>query len=148
MKTAEIHTGKGVMKIQFFEKDAPNTVKNFTDLATKGFYNGLTFHRVIPNFVIQGGCPNGIGNGGPGYKIKCELDGGNQYHDRGVLSMAHAGRDTGGSQFFICHNRENTKHLDRKHTVFGKVVEGLDVIEQIKPGDVIEKIVVTELPGS
>ena len=130
--------------VQFFEEDAPNTVKNFTDLAKKGFYDGLTFHRVIPNFVIQGGCPNGIGNGGPGYTIKCELTGNNQYHDRGVLSMAHAGRDTGGSQFFICHNRERTKHLDRNHTVFGKVVEGLEVIDQIRQGDTITKIVVNE----
>lgn len=131
------------MKVEFFEKDAPNTVKNFTDLAEKGFYDGLTFHRVIPNFVIQGGCPDGTGMGGPGYQIDCELDGENQYHDRGVLSMAHAGRNTGGSQFFICHGRDNTKHLDRNHTVFGKVVEGLDVIDQIREGDVMEKIVVT-----
>ena len=144
MKTAAIQTEKGTMKVEFYEKDAPNTVKNFCDLAKKGFYNGLTFHRVIPNFVIQGGCPNGIGNGGPGYKIKCELDGGNQYHDRGVLSMAHAGRDTGGSQFFVCHSRANTAHLDRVHTCFGKVVEGLDVIDQIRAGDVIEKIEIQE----
>uniref|UniRef100_UPI0040485627 peptidylprolyl isomerase n=2 Tax=Roseivirga sp. TaxID=1964215 RepID=UPI0040485627 len=142
--TAEIQTEKGVMKVEFFEKDAPNTVKNFTDLAKKGFYDGLTFHRVIPNFVIQGGCPNGIGNGGPGYKIDCELNGDNQYHDRGVLSMAHAGRNTGGSQFFVCHSRDNTAHLDRNHTCFGKVVEGLDVIDQIKQGDKINKIVVTD----
>lgn len=144
MKSAIIQTAKGTMKVEFYEKDAPNTVKNFCDLAQKGFYNGLTFHRVIPNFVIQGGCPNGIGNGGPGYKIKCELDGGNQYHDRGVLSMAHAGRDTGGSQFFICHSRANTAHLDRNHTCFGKVVEGLEVIDQIRQGDVIEKIDIHE----
>ncbi len=144
MKTAEIHTEKGIMKIEFYEKDAPNTVKNFTDLAKKGFYDGLIFHRVIPNFVIQGGCPNGTGAGGPGYKIKCELDGNNQYHDRGVLSMAHAGRDTGGSQFFVCHSRDNTAHLDRVHTCFGKVVDGLDVIDAIRGGDVIEKIVVIE----
>lgn len=143
MKTAEIQTTKGTMKVEFFEKDAPNTVKNFTDLAEKGFYDGLTFHRVIPNFVIQGGCPDGTGMGGPGYQIDCELDGENQYHDRGVLSMAHAGRNTGGSQFFICHGRDNTKHLDRNHTVFGKVVEGLDVIDQIREGDVMEKIVVS-----
>lgn len=130
--------------MEFFEEDAPNTVKNFTDLAKKGFYDGLNFHRVIPNFVIQGGCPNKIGNGGPGYTIKCELTGNNQYHDRGVLSMAHAGRDTGGSQFFICHGRERTQHLDRNHTVFGKVVEGLDVIDQIRQGDEIIKIVVQE----
>ena len=145
MKVAEIHTNKGTMKVEFFEKDAPNTVKNFTDLAEKGFYDGLTFHRVIPDFVVQGGCPEGTGTGGPGYHIDCELDGENQYHDRGVLSMAHAGRNTGGSQFFICHGRENTKHLDRKHTVFGKVVDGLDVIDLIREGDVMEKIVVTSL---
>jgi len=144
MKTAEIHTKKGILKIEFFEKDAPNTVANFVKLAKMGFYDGLTFHRVIPNFVVQGGCPNGIGNGGPGYTIECELDGDNQYHDRGVLSMAHAGRDTGGSQFFICLNRENTKHLDRRHTVFGKVVEGLDVIDKIVQGDVMEKVVINE----
>lgn len=144
MKTAEIHTDKGVMKVEFFEKDAPNTVDNFISLAKKGFYNGLNFHRVIPNFVVQGGCPTGTGSGGPGYTIKCELNGENQYHDRGVLSMAHAGRDTGGSQFFICHNRDNTKHLDRNHTVFGKVVEGVDLIDEIRPGTKIEKIVVNE----
>ena len=132
------------MKVQFYEKDAPGTVKNFVDLARKGFYDGLNFHRVIPEFVIQGGCPYGTGSGGPGYTIPCELDGDNQYHDRGVLSMAHAGRDTGGSQFFICHSRENTQHLDRKHTCFGKVYEGLDVIDDIRQGDKIEKIVIEE----
>jgi peptidyl-prolyl cis-trans isomerase B (cyclophilin B) len=144
MKQAEIITERGTMKVQFYEKDAPNTVKNFTDLSKKGFYDGLTFHRVIPDFVIQGGCPKGTGVGGPGYTIACELDGDNQYHDRGVLSMAHAGRDTGGSQFFICHSRTNTAHLDRNHTCFGKVVEGLEVIDLIRQGDKIEKIVVTE----
>ncbi|GMQ23888.1 peptidylprolyl isomerase [Algoriphagus sp. oki45] len=144
MKTAEIITEKGTMKVEFYEKDAPNTVQNFVDLANKGFYDGLTFHRVIPNFVIQGGCPVGNGTGGPGYKIKCELDGDNQYHDRGVLSMAHAGRNTGGSQFFICHSRTNTAHLDRNHTCFGKVVEGLEVIDAIRAGDTIEKIVIHE----
>jgi peptidyl-prolyl cis-trans isomerase B (cyclophilin B) len=126
---AEIITDKGTMNLEFFEKDAPLTVKNFTDLAKKGFYDGLTFHRVIPNFVVQGGCPQGTGTGGPGYKIKCELNGENQYHEKGVLSMAHAGRDTGGSQFFIVLDRSNTAHLDRNHTCFGKVVEGLDVID-------------------
>lgn len=141
---AEIHTVKGVMKIEFFAKDAPNTVANFVKLAKEKFYDGLTFHRVIPNFVIQGGCPNGDGTGGPGYTIKCETGGGNQYHDRGVLSMAHAGKDTGGSQFFICHNRNNTKHLDGVHTVFGKVVEGLDVIDLIQQFDVINKIIIIE----
>lgn len=140
MSQAIISTVKGDMKVEFFDADAPNTVANFKKLASEGFYDGLTFHRVIPDFVIQGGCPNGIGNGGPGYKIDCELDGNNQYHDRGVLSMAHAGRNTGGSQFFICHSRTNTAHLDRNHTCFGKVIEGLDVIDQIKQGGKINKI--------
>ena len=144
MYRAEIHTEKRVMKVLFFEKDAPNTVANFVKLAREGFYDGLTFHRVIPDFVIQGGCPRGDGTGGPGYTIKCELNGDNQYHDRGVLSMAHAGRDTGGSQFFICHNRRNTAHLDRRHTCFGQVYEGLEVIDAIRQGDEIIKIVITE----
>ncbi len=142
MTTGAIHTEKGIMKIEFYDADAPNTVENFVTLAKKGYYDGLTFHRVLPDFVIQGGCPNGIGNGGPGYKIKCELTGGNQYHERGVLSMAHAGRDTGGSQFFVCHSRTNTAHLDRNHTCFGKVVEGLDVIDQIRQGDKMIKVVI------
>ena len=142
MKTAEIHTKYGVMKLEFFEKDAPKTVENFTKLANEGFYDGLAFHRVIPNFVIQGGCPKGDGTGGPGYQIDCELDGDNQYHDTGVLLMAHAGRNTGGSQFFICHNRSNTQHLDRNHTVFGKVTEGLDIVSQIRQGDKMDKVVV------
>jgi peptidyl-prolyl cis-trans isomerase B (cyclophilin B) len=144
MKTAEIVTKKGTMKVEFFEKDAPGTVKNFCDLANKGFYNGLTFHRVLPGFVLQGGCPKGNGTGGPGYKIKCELNGGNQFHDKGVLSMAHAGRDTGGSQFFIVMSRNQTAHLDRNHTCFGKVVEGLPIIDQINQGDVIEKIIIQD----
>ncbi|MFK7952020.1 MAG: peptidylprolyl isomerase [Ekhidna sp.] len=143
MKKAEIHTRRGVMKIEFFEKDAPKAVANFIELAEKGYYDGLTFHRVIPNFVVQGGCPKGDGTGGPGYSIDCELDGENQYHDKGVLSMAHAGRNTGGSQFFICHSRENTAHLDRNHTCFGKVVDGLDAIDEIKEGDVMDKIVIS-----
>ena len=144
MKTAEIQTEKGTMKVEFFEADAPNTVANFVKLSTSGFYDGLTFHRVIPDFVIQGGCPRGDGTGGPGYKINCETQGNNQYHDRGVLSMAHAGKNTGGSQFFICHSRTNTKHLDRQHTVFGKVTDGLDVIDDIRAGDKILKIVINE----
>ncbi len=144
MKKAIISTVKGVMTVEFYEKDAPNTVKNFIDLSEKGFYNGLTFHRVIPNFVIQGGCPNGTGAGGPGYSIDCELTGDNQFHDRGVLSMAHAGRNTGGSQFFICHSRANTAHLDRNHTCFGKVVEGIEVVDAIRQGDKIEKIEIVE----
>ena len=141
---AELHTAKGVMNIDFYDADAPNTVKNFTDLAKKGFYDGLTFHRVLDDFEIQGGCPKGNGTGGPGYNIDCETSGENQYHDRGVLSMAHAGLNTGGSQFFVCHSRTNTAHLDGKHTCFGKVTEGLDVIDAIEVGDKIEKIVVSE----
>src|SRR5674476_40890 len=144
MKTAKIITEKGEMQVEFYEQDAPKTVANFIKLAESGFYNGLTFHRVIPDFVIQGGCPNGTGAGGPGYTIPCELTGENQFHDRGVLSMAHAGRNTGGSQFFICHSRTNTKHLDRQHTCFGKVYEGLDVIDKIRQGDKIEKIIIHE----
>jgi peptidyl-prolyl cis-trans isomerase B (cyclophilin B) len=144
MKTAKISTEKGDMQVEFYEKDAPNTVANFIKLAKSGFYDGLTFHRVIPDFVIQGGDPEGTGAGGPGYTIPCELDGGNQYHDRGVLSMAHAGRNTGGSQFFICLSRKNTSHLDRQHTCFGKVVDGLEVIDLIRQGDKILKIEVSE----
>lgn len=146
MKTAEIHTDKGVMKVEFFEKDAPGTVANFVKLASEGFYDGLTFHRVVPSFVIQGGCPDGTGMGGPGYTIPCEVDGDNQYHDLGVLSMARTSQpNTGGSQFFICLNRQNTQHLDRQHTVFGKVVEGLEIVSEIRQGDKMNKVVVAEV---
>ena len=131
----KINTDKGTMVVEFYEKDAPNTVNNFVKLAKEGFYKDLNFHRVIPGFVAQGGCPNGRGDGGPGYKIDCELNGDNQYHDKGVLSMAHAGRNTGGSQFFLVHTRNATQHLDRNHTCFGKVVDGLDIIEKIQQGD-------------
>ena len=131
----KINTNKGTMVVEFYEKDAPNTVNNFVKLAKDGFYKDLNFHRVIPNFVAQGGCPQGNGMGGPGYKIDCELDGDNQYHDKGVLSMAHAGPNTGGSQFFLCHSRQGTQHLDKKHTCFGKVTEGLEIVEQIQQGD-------------
>ena len=144
MTTATLTTQYGDMKIEFFDNDAPITVDNFVRLAKSGYYDGLSFHRVIPDFVVQGGDPTGTGAGGPGYSIKCELTGDNQYHDRGVLSMAHAGKDTGGSQFFICHSRRNTSHLDRKHTCFGKVTEGVDIVDQIRQGDKIEKIVVHE----
>lgn len=139
-----IKTEKGDLTVSFYDKDAPGTVANFVKLARSGYYDGTTFHRVIPNFVIQGGDPTGTGSGGPGYSIKCELDGDNQYHDRGVLSMAHRGRDTGGSQFFICHSRENTAHLDRNHTCFGKVDGNPDVIDQIAQGDKIISIEITE----
>ena len=144
MTKAEMITDKGTMLIEFYDEDAPNTVKNFVDLSKKGFYDGVIFHRVIPDFVIQGGDPTGTGRGGPGYKIDCELTGGNQYHDRGVLSMAHAGRNTGGSQFFICHSRNNTAHLDRNHTCFGRVVEGIETVDAIRQGDKIQKITIIE----
>lgn len=139
-----IKTNKGDMKVEFYDKDAPNTVKNFVKLAKEGYYNGLTWHRVLPDFVIQGGCPKGTGTGGPGYSIDCETEGDNQYHDRGVLSMAHAGKNTGGSQFFVCHSRNNTSHLDGVHTCFGKVTEGLDVIDEIRENDKINEIVILE----
>lgn len=145
MKKAIIKTEKGDMHVEFYSEDAPGTVGNFIELSEKGFYDGLTFHRVIPDFVIQGGCPKGDGTGGPGYSIDCELDGDNQYHERGALSMAHAGRNTGGSQFFICHSRKNTAHLDRNHTVFGKVIDGLSVIDEIEQGDRIDEIKIVEL---
>jgi peptidyl-prolyl cis-trans isomerase B (cyclophilin B) len=144
MISAIIKTEKGDLSVTFYEKDAPNTVANFVKLARSGFYDGVTFHRVIPDFVIQGGDPTGTGAGGPGYSIDCELTGENQYHDRGVLSMAHAGRNTGGSQFFICHSRQNTAHLDRNHTVFGKVTGNVDVIDDIRQGDKILGIEITE----
>ena len=130
-----INTSKGNMIAELYVNDTPKTVQNFIGLASQGFYDGLKFHRVIPNFMVQGGCPNGRGDGGPGYKIQCETQGNNQIHDRGVLSMAHAGPNTGGSQFFICHNRQGTQHLDRQHTCFGKVIEGLDVLDKIQGGD-------------
>jgi peptidyl-prolyl cis-trans isomerase B (cyclophilin B) len=130
MTRATIETEKGTINIQFFDADAPNTVKNFVDLAEKGFYDGLTFHRVINNFMIQGGCPQGTGTGGPGYKINCEIN--PNKHQAGSLSMAHAGKNTGGSQFFICHSPQS--HLDGVHTVFGKT-EDMDVVNAIKGGD-------------
>lgn len=132
MTRAIMETAKGTINLELFDKDAPNTVKNFVDLATKGFYDGLNFHRVIPNFMIQGGCPNGDGRGGPGYKIKCEIN--PNKHLAGTLSMAHAGKDTGGSQFFICHSPQ--PHLDGKHTVFGKT-EDMAVVNAIRQGDKI-----------
>ena len=144
MKKAVIETEKGTMIVELYDDDAPKTVENFISLIQKGFYDGLAFHRVIPNFVVQGGCPKGDGTGGPGYSINCELDGQRQKHERGVLSMARAGRNTGGSQFFICHNRENTAHLDRNHTVFGKVIENIEVVDMIRQGDKMIKLSVVE----
>jgi len=138
--TAHIATEKGDITIELFPEHAPGTVANFTKLAGSGFYDGLTFHRVIPNFVIQGGCPKGDGTGGPGYTIKCETKGNPHKHARGSLSMAHAGKDTGGSQFFICHAAQ--PHLDGVHTVFGQVTEGLDVVDAIRAGDKMVKVTV------
>ena len=144
MKKAIIHTEKGDMTVEFYHNDTPKTVANFIKLSEEGFYNGLTFHRVIPNFVIQGGCPKGSGIGGPGYKIDCELDGDNQYHDKGVLSMAHAGKNTGVSQFLVCHSWAQTSHLDRLHTCFVKVIECVDIVDDIRQGDKINSIEIVE----
>ena len=148
---AVIKTSKGTMTADLYTEDTPNTVTNFTKLIKEGYYDGLKWHRVLPGFVIQGGCPNSRegavgmpGTGGPGYTIQCETNGGNQYHDRGVLSMAHAGTNTGGSQFFVCHNRQNTQHLDGNHTCFGKVTDGLDVLDQITQDDLIESIIIID----
>jgi peptidyl-prolyl cis-trans isomerase B (cyclophilin B) len=140
MSKVKISTDKGDMIAELYDNETPITVNNFLKLIGLKFYDGLNFHRVIPNFVIQGGCPNGIGNGGPGYTIECEVNADKQFHDKGVLSMAHAGRNTGGSQFFICYSRQGTQHLDRNHTCFGKVVEGLDIIDNIRQGDKINTI--------
>lgn len=130
MTKAIMETAKGTINLELFDQDAPNTVKNFVDLAQKGFYDGLNFHRVISNFMIQGGCPLGTGTGGPGYKINCEIN--RNKHEAGSLSMAHAGKNTGGSQFFICHAAQ--PHLDGVHTVFGKTAD-LDVVNAIRQGD-------------
>lgn len=140
MSQVKISTSKGDMIADLYDQATPGTVANFLKLSNQGFYNGLNFHRVIPGFMAQGGCPNKRGDGGPGYTIPCETGGQMQVHDRGVLSMAHAGRNTGGSQFFICFNRQGTQHLDHNHTCFGRVVEGLDVLDSIKQGDDIISI--------
>jgi peptidyl-prolyl cis-trans isomerase B (cyclophilin B) len=153
MKTLHIETNKGEIVADLYDEDTPGTVANFVGLATgtkefsdpktgaktkRPFYDGLKFHRVVPNFVIQGGCPLGTGSGGPGYTIPCETSGKHQVHERGSLSMAHRGKDTGGSQFFICHGPQ--PHLDRKHTVFGKVTQGMEVVDSIREGDVMKKV--------
>ena len=140
MKKAIIETEKGNIVLELFEKEAPNTVDNFVKLINKGFYNGLTFHRVLDNFMIQGGCPNGTGTGGPGYSIKCEIN--PKKHRTGTLSMAHAGKNTGGSQFFITHAPQ--PHLDGVHTVFGQVKEGMDVVNKIRQNDIMTKVTVVE----
>jgi cyclophilin family peptidyl-prolyl cis-trans isomerase len=136
----KIHTEKGVLTFELYDDDAPIAAANFKKLVSEGYYNGLKFHRVIPNFMVQGGCPDGTGAGGPGYSINCETSGVKQIHDRGVMSMAHRGKNTGGSQFFICHNRPGTRHLDGVHTCFGKIIDGLDVIDDIRGGDIMTKV--------
>ena len=134
-----METEKGTINIDFFDNDAPNTVANFVKLAKDGFYDGLNFHRVIPNFMIQGGCPKGTGTGGPGYQIKCEIN--PNKHEAGSLSMAHAGRDTGGSQFFICHSPQ--PHLDGVHTVFGKTAD-MYVVNAIAGGNKIVSVTIQD----
>ena len=136
----KIHTNKGVLTFQLYDDATPIAAGNFKKLVSEGYYDGLKFHRVIPNFMIQGGCPDGTGAGGPGYSINCETSADKQFHDKGVMSMAHRGKNTGGSQFFICHNRQGTQHLDGVHTCFGKIIDGLDIIEEIKGGDIMEKV--------
>lgn len=133
-----METDKGRITIALFPEAAPNTVANWHKLATSGFYDGLKFHRVIEGFVAQGGCPHGTGTGGPGWRIACETKGNPHKHKTGALSMAHAGRDTGGSQFFLV--LEPQPHLDGVHTVFGQVSDGIDVMQAIEPGDCIKSV--------
>jgi peptidyl-prolyl cis-trans isomerase B (cyclophilin B) len=137
MSKAIMETSKGTITLELFEADAPATVKNFSDLINKGYYDGLNFHRVINNFMIQGGCPDGTGSGGPGYQIDCEIN--SQKHTPGTLSMAHAGKNTGGSQFFITHTA--TPHLDGVHTVFGRT-QDMDIVNAIVQGDKIIKVTI------
>jgi peptidyl-prolyl cis-trans isomerase B (cyclophilin B) len=139
MTRAIMETSKGTINLDLFDQDAPKTVENFVKLSKDGFYDGLSFHRVIPNFMIQGGCPQGTGTGGPGYKIKCEIN--DNKHQAGSLSMAHAGKDTGGSQFFICHEAQS--HLDGIHTVFGKT-EDMDVVNKIAKDDKIVSVTIED----
>ncbi|CAI6057234.1 peptidylprolyl isomerase [Cohnella sp. JJ-181] len=137
--TIKLANGNEVV-VELFDKDAPNTVANFEKLANTGFYNNLSFHRVIPGFVAQGGCPNGNGTGGPGYEIDCEIN--PNKHERGALAMAHRGKNTGGSQFYIVYAPQ--PHLDGVHTVFGKVVSGMEHVDALRGGDKFESIAVTE----
>ena len=138
--TGKIESNKGTLAFELYDDAAPIAVENFKKLVSKGYYDGLSFHRVIPNFMVQTGCPDGNGAGGPGYSIKCETDGEKQFHDRGVMSMAHRGKDTGGSQFFICHNRQGTQHLDGVHTCFGRITEGIEFLDSIQGGDKMTKV--------
>ena len=141
MSTATFQTSKGTITIELFEDKVPKTVENFTKLANDGFYNGLTFHRVIPDFMIQGGCPEGTGTGGPGYKFEDEFHPELRHDSAGILSMANSGPNTNGSQFFITHGP--TPHLDNKHAVFGKVTEGQDIVDAIAMGDVMETVTIS-----
>ena len=140
--TGTIETNKGDLKFELYDDATPIAAGNFKKLASEGYYDGVVFHRVIPDFMVQTGDPTGTGAGGPGYTIKCETGGDKQYHDRGVMSMAHRGKDTGGSQFFICHDRQGVQHLDGVHTCFGKVTEGLEVLDQIRQGDKMNKVTI------
>ncbi|MDA1052689.1 MAG: peptidylprolyl isomerase [Planctomycetota bacterium] len=142
MKVATIETNKGTIRIQLHDDKTPKTVANFEKLVGKGYYDGLKFHRVIPNFMVQGGCPQGTGTGGPGYKFADEFDADLKHDGPGVLSMANSGPNTNGSQFFITHVA--TPWLDGKHTVFGKVIEGQDVVDSIAGGDVMEKATIAD----
>jgi peptidyl-prolyl cis-trans isomerase B (cyclophilin B) len=142
MKVATFETSKGTIRIELFADKTPKTVKNFETLCSKGYYNGLKFHRVIANFMIQGGCPQGTGTGGPGYKFADEFHPELRHDSAGILSMANAGPNTNGSQFFITHGP--TPHLDDRHSVFGKVIEGQDVVDSIKQGDLMTTVTVTE----
>lgn len=148
-KTATIETNRGTIVAELFDKEAPGTVANFEKLANSKFYDGVKFHRVVPDFVVQGGDPlsrdlsagdRRIGTGGPGWKIKCETKGNPHTHEVGALSMAHAGKDTGGSQFFMVLSEQNTKHLNGVHTVFGKITRGLDVMRQIQANDTMTSV--------
>ena len=138
---AKIHTDQGSMTVEFFEKDAPKTVANFVKLAQEGFYEGLKFHRVIPGFVAQGGCPQGIGSGGPGYTIDCELDGENQSHDNGVLRMAQAGRNTGVSPLLLLHGRENSAQHARNHPFFDQHINSTYHFAHIYIGDTFPQLI-------
>ncbi|HVE78683.1 MAG TPA: peptidylprolyl isomerase [Gemmatimonadaceae bacterium] len=148
-KNATFETNRGTIVAELYDKEAPATVANFEKLANAGFYDGVKFHRVIPDFVVQGGDPLSrdlpagdprVGTGGPGYKIKCETKGNPRTHEVGALSMAHAGKDTGGSQFFMVLSEQNTRHLNGVHTVFGKITKGLDIMKQIQKNDTMTKV--------
>jgi peptidyl-prolyl cis-trans isomerase B (cyclophilin B) len=152
-KTATFDTNRGTIVAELYDKEAPKTVENFEKLANSGFYDGVKFHRVIPDFVVQGGDPYSkggdaakgpVGTGGPGWTIKCETKGNPHKHEVGALSMAHAGKDTGGSQFFMVLSEDNTRHLNGVHTVFGKITKGLDAMKQIKQNDVMTKVRVAD----